>query len=231
MAHQVLLVPYLPNKSRLLTVASTQYFELPTDIVPGSASWSFGAWVYPLVVNIDQGIISTGGSSSIRGFRLRLRTNGRPAADVRDDTPASFGTADSGTAAVANAWNHVMAVVDRPNNLMSVYLNGVAVSTKDITGMAALTIAAHNRIGRTSTDYYWSGRLARVFYAAAALSGDDIAELCASGVMYRHLSAGLQAKMVHFWDCWQEGDLLDSVGTNHGAETNGDIATAKGPTI
>ena len=231
---QILLIPKRGSTSRLLVATSSQYFQLGSGPAPGTGPFSAGGFVWMVDAAATYAILATGGATAaVAGWRLYVNTNRRVLAGMADGSAAVV-SPDTGTQMALTAWNHLAIVRDTGVTpaLLRCYLNGTEVSTVNCSDVNNVTAghATSRVIGTYTTSAgFANARVARMFYSDQILTGTDLAAMIAGAPTYAKMPATQKAKLVHFWNLDIAGNALDSVTTNHGAETNGPIARAKGP--
>lgn len=202
--------------ARKWTASDKHRFQPGTSVKPGLSDFWLSFWVYRDAVTAAHGIFRT--YENTRNFELYF-----PASATHLQFQFQATNYLSTLAGVAaTTWTHVAVAFDR-DGLATIYINGVVKDTKDISGSAAVNInGSLTTIGSLVSTSYLSGRLSRFGYGTGLITADDAVELYnqGNGKFYAELSAGLAAKVTHYWNL-NEGSLddpaYDACGTNDGA--------------
>jgi hypothetical protein len=214
----------------------SQYFELGSDIDPGTDDFWLSAWVNTANLDTYRGIIRTGGhTDSKAGFFVWVNDNGRLLFSMSDGSTRVAGDI-SDSAVDDGIWHHVVILADRSGDATCYVDNSLQTITKTIsTANGNVTTSSGPYIGTyTSSIYPFNGSLSKIAYGTGLLDTDDIAELYNDGVGITKVeySSGLAAKTTYSWDCNEgPGDsLYDSTGTNDGtpAIDDSDLVTNGG---
>jgi hypothetical protein len=148
-------------------------------------SFSFGAWIKPAVVDgIGRRFISKIAGAENKGFALGLWNGSQGVfADVSDGTTELSAADFFDIPLTVGESSFVIAVVDRTESTLRVYVNGVeAEAAMDIFGLGSLTSATSLNFGRASGNSAkaFAGVLDEVRIYSRALSATDVQELLAS---------------------------------------------------
>lgn len=141
-------------------LASSQYINTGISSITGTAGMTASAWINTTSLNTaqPQQIIAKWGLSS-KTFQLRineLNTNCF-SFSISDGTTAN-GTSITATGAVANTWQYVVGVFDNPNDLMTLYLNGVSIGTATYTGsFGGSAFMSIGRMNYASGNFWYFG--------------------------------------------------------------------------
>jgi hypothetical protein len=216
----------------------SQWFELGSDIDPGTSDFWFSAWIKAAASTVYESIFSTGGGSKgTEGVWVTLESGGNLRVGISDGSTQIFDDV-SDAALDDNTWHHVAINLDRDGNAQA-YVDGVEqTANSDISALNGNSITPTDKphIGRyaSANIYPFHGDLSKIAYGTGLLDTDDIAELYNDGVgiTKAQYSTDLAAKVTHSWDCNEgPGDsLYDSTGTNDGtpAIDDSDLVTNGG---
>ena len=141
-------------------LASSQYINTGISSITGTAGMTASAWINTTSLNTTQPqqIIAKWGLSS-KTFQLRINElNANTFTFGISDGTTSNGTSITATGAVANTWQYVVGVFDNPNDLMTLYLNGVSIGTATYTGSFGGTeFLAIGRMNYASGNFWYFG--------------------------------------------------------------------------
>ncbi len=151
----------------------------------GTGDFTVSAWIHPKQL-AQGGIVCLGKYSWTHGWYLDMPDNqGRLRIETAGPDSASNGTVTSAPGTlVANAWQHVTAVVQRGSNKTRLYVNGYAVA-KGTIGSANLDNAkVRLHIGRIQDAQEFRGAIDDVRIYRRALDESEIAALVAPGAAF-----------------------------------------------
>lgn len=147
-------------------------------------SFTLSAWVNHNTVTPGQTEVITAKSTGTVGYSFGLMTADFLTCTLGDGVNTV--TATAGTAMTLGTWHHVAAVVDRGNQLLKLYLDGVAVGSAGTVLVTDMNNAQPFRIGipsiysgTASTDNAWDGFIDDVRVYARPLTLTEISLLAA----------------------------------------------------
>jgi len=164
----------------------------PVNLNIGNQSWTIAAWVNQSTAAntgtqriVDRYECGWAGDSCGTGnyaaiYRTYL-TNGVPGFMLRDDNSNLYRV--DGPAMVSdNSWHHIVGVLDRDTNLLSLFVDGFLVNTPtSLAGLAAIRDSGSPlEIGRTyrrdfgSPGNYFNGSIDDIFIYNRALSASEV---------------------------------------------------------
>ena len=180
--------PFSPDPNTVtqdLSIAggSFQFDGLPDKLqVPDSNDWNPGAldftiegWYYLTASGSSYYLWGTGGSDGNEDFAMRVNTNNTLGTYLRNSS-GTISTLGSTNTVVNNAWNHI--ALERYNDVIKIYLNGVAESTtfdaSSWTGYNSETGFSVGAFGDYTSGLFWYGYIAdfRFVKGAAVYQGN-----------------------------------------------------------
>ena len=225
--------------ARLFTAANKEYFELASELNPGTQNFWVSFWMKPAAVTAATywtELYTGSGSDSVPGFWITRNATAMRVAFSTSDVVTQHLTGFSDFVFAVGTWSHVAILFDRVAGTITGYKNGVASATVGNISAYAGNCSpggAASRIGAySSTAMQEDGSLSRIAYGQGTLpTADEIAELYnqGNGKFYAELSPALEAKVTHYWNLNEAyGPAYDAKGTNDGAVTCGELVANGG---
>ncbi|MBL1193221.1 MAG: hypothetical protein D8M60_02595 [Chloroflexi bacterium] len=132
-------------------------------------SLSLAAWIYPDAASEDDIIISYHNTGNEYGFRTD--SDGFVEFHLNDLDPQLV----SGPILPQDQWSHVIGVYDKTEGEIRLYVNGILVSSRNVTG--SISYAAGDGLNFSDASKPFSGRLDEVYLYDEALTQAEIDDL------------------------------------------------------
>jgi len=184
-----------PNSAGISLNGSSQYISTSVD-VGAIPSKTFTGWFYWTSLGSGwQGMVGQAtdfNNSHYVGLTTSASVTNYISLYQSYNGGASFFNATTAFAPTLNTWYSVVGVIDKPNNLMQIYVNGVLVANPSVPGMSASTFySPTNKVGigyfLGGGSYKFSGSIDDVRIYNTALSAGEISTI-ASGALGRMIN-------------------------------------------
>lgn len=218
-----------------------QYFQLGSDVDFGTSDFTIAFAMYvPGPYSGEKYVMMNGATADgVAGFRVVLSTNNSMYITLGDGTARK--TVNSGNGKIVpGTWHWWVLCVDSGTSFalfggsegLDMETSVASATWSPLSGSIDNGAATGPQIGGSSVgtqmDKICIARLAIVkgsFWDASAR--DDWRN---NAGVYSSLAAATKANMLHYYNMDERsGNILDSVGTNHGTEVNGPIRTSYSP--
>ena len=210
-----------------------QKFLLPTVPVFGTGDFTIECWA-KIDTQRGQVFIGCRGLVGVAGVTVYQRAATSFLSITLSDGVASV-TADSAIVGVVGKWYHIVGVVDRAADTVSLYVDGaLAVAGASIATINGSMTPLYAALGNdpTLTTVPFDGSLSRARIAVGyAYTPTDVLESynLGNGKFFAELSPALAARVTYNWNLNESaGNAIDCVGTNHGVPTGTSTTIASG---
>jgi hypothetical protein len=157
--------------SNFISVTSNAAFN------PGLGDYSWEVWIrVPSTPAATQHIYRKSDGNNAGGIQINVLTNTSIQAIIGDTTGATLTLSSTTNPALVGSWYNIVVTLDRDGNAV-LYLNSVAKSTEDATGLAAVDLSTTTAVGigaRSTGASAFNGLIAEVALYNRVLTPEEI---------------------------------------------------------
>ena len=175
---------------------TSDYVELPNDIITDTDNYTLGAWYYFDTQTSNDTILSFGNSTTDTPLINLEIVNSGTSVQIAQRDNASVTTALTYTTSTSGSWNYLVGT--KSGATLKLYLNGSEVASTASATIGVLTFdqISIGSLNRTTNINFWDGNLANVAIWNRALSSDEI-----NSVMWKSYEAlsGAESNGLQAW--------------------------------